>query len=333
MLFGLLPEWIFGMCLSLLGTITSNLGLNVQKLSHKTKQRRSDGYNRINGSSSPLSISDEKPYYTDSTWLLGFGIFILGEMTSGVAMGYASQSLLAVLSSCSLIANGIFASWLLDEKVNSRYINSSAIIMLGSSIVVCSASHKDQHYRLSDLAALFKTWPFFIFLIVVLMLLALVVCLRQVLFHNPRVSAALAAICACFSVLFAKCSVQLLKASFFGKDHENQLIYPASWLILCAFLMFAAFNVHFLNQALKQGSSVTVFPFYFACSTILIVTCGVIFFREFAMFSFWQFVCFVVGVSVTIYGVQHLSKPKRRRRRPEIDQDNDVETFPVTVEP
>ena len=113
----------------------------------------------------------------------------------------------------------------------------------------------------------------------------------------PIIAAAILSSC---SVLFGKCSVQLLKTSFAG---ENQFADPLSWILTGVFLTCAISAVVFLNVGLRRGTALFVVPLYFVLNTLLAITGGLIYFEEFKRFSFEQGALFAGGVVLTVVGV------------------------------
>ncbi len=146
-------------------------------------------------------------------WLFGLAVFLLGECLSGVAMSLGSQTLLAVLSTSALLTNALFAALLHGERVSRSYLTAAAAIITGAVLVVAAAPHGPQDYDLAQLQVLFKSTLFHVFAGIVLLALATALCVRSLLPRSALLSALVAALVASFSVLFAKCSAQLVKAS------------------------------------------------------------------------------------------------------------------------
>mmetsp|Transcript_38978 Transcript_38978/g.62895 ORF Transcript_38978/g.62895 Transcript_38978/m.62895 type:complete len:231 (-) Transcript_38978:66-758(-) len=69
-------------------------------------------------------------------WALGLLCFILGQLLNLVSLSFLEQMVWAVLSLFSLVANAFFASIILHEKLTFRDLWCTALIVLGSSLVV-----------------------------------------------------------------------------------------------------------------------------------------------------------------------------------------------------
>ena len=156
------PQWLLGVVLCLCGAAFTNLGLTLQKLSFI----RTDALH-------PPPSSSPPPACLQPLWLLGFSIFLVGQVGGMIAMGFSSQSVVATLGSFSLVTNCIFAPLILKEQLSWVMALSVGIIMLGSGVVVLSSNHDNQDYTLDELTALFKRDLFVVYMAVLTLCLAL----------------------------------------------------------------------------------------------------------------------------------------------------------------
>ena len=119
---------------------------------------------------------------------------------------------------------------------------------------------------------------------------------------TPIVAGAILSSC---SVLFGKCTIQLLKASFGpgSTADSNQFRSPLAWILTGVFLFCAIAAVVFLNIGLRRGKALFVVPLYYVLNTILAILGGLIYFEEFRAFSPARGTVFGLGVLVTIVGV------------------------------
>jgi len=136
---------------------------------------------------------------------------------------------------------------------------------------------------------------------------------------TPIVAGAVLSSC---SVLFGKCSVQLLKASMQG---ENQFTDPLSWVLTLVFVVCAVAAVGFLNIGLRRGTALFVVPLYFVLNTVLAIVGGLIYFEEFRRFSVAQGALFSLGVAATVLGVFMSSRGQVQVEDGGVDEDEDVE--------
>jgi len=108
-----------------------------------------------------------------------------------------------------------------------------------------------------------------------------------------------------FSVLFGKCTVQLIKTSF---ERANQFNHGLSWVLTSVFVICALGAVGYLNRGLRRGTALFVVPLYYVLSTLLAIIGGLVYFEEFAHFSLLQGSLFGAGVILTIAGVYMSSR-------------------------
>ena len=137
-------EWLLGVGLCLAGAAFTNFGLTLQKLSFT----RHDALN--------LPPHKQRASCLQPLWLVGFSLFLVGQVGGMIAMGFSSQSVVATLGSFSLVTNAIFAPLILGEQLTWMLVLSILVIMAGSVIVVLSSNHDNQDYTLQQLLDLFS---------------------------------------------------------------------------------------------------------------------------------------------------------------------------------
>lgn len=154
-------EWGLGILLCLFGAACTNLGLTIQKYSFLRNDAKSP--------------AKQKPAMNQPWWLLGMGIFMIGQILNLIAFGYTSQALAATLGSFSLVTNGVFAPLILGEKLTKAIVISIGVIVGGSVLVVLASSHAVQDYTLSELISLYEREMFIAYISA--LAIALVACL------------------------------------------------------------------------------------------------------------------------------------------------------------
>jgi len=207
----------------------------VQKLTH---QRIASGYDRSN-----------RPYYEHALWMVGLSFVILASLADVVALCFAPQSLVAPLGALTMVSNVIFAPLLLHERIGMRDLVATTIILSGSVVAVVFGAHDDLIYRIEALFSLFWALPFGVYV-------ALVACsIAGFLYflgglveaedrhrngQGPELSItqrhwqrfaypALAGTIGAQSVLFAKCSVELVLNTI--RREGNLFLHYQSYLV------------------------------------------------------------------------------------------------------
>ncbi|CEP01601.1 EamA domain-containing protein [Plasmodiophora brassicae] len=165
-------HWVIGVVLACLASVISNLGINLQKLSH---MRRARGRAPVPLSSptapttaSALSDINQTKYYLQPLWVSGITLVILGAIADFFALAFAPQVVIAPLGSVTLIANVFFAPLLLEETINRREVLAVSIIIIGSVISVWFASHDDKLFGLDELFELYTKPRFLIFAVLIM---------------------------------------------------------------------------------------------------------------------------------------------------------------------
>lgn len=155
-------DWIYGIIQCVVGSTFTTLGLTIQKLSFSQ--------NDI------LPIGLQKSFILQPLWVVGFLIFLIGQLFSFLAMAYISQSVIACLSALSLVSNAVFAPCLLQESLTYFHIFSLACIIFGCLAVTLCSDRRSQDFTLMELMDLASS-PLFIFYI---SLIVLVLCFTVV---------------------------------------------------------------------------------------------------------------------------------------------------------
>lgn len=211
----------------------------------------------------------------------------------------------------------IFAPLLLKEKVFALSVVSTAIIIIGASIAVVFAPHKDTVYSISELFDFFNSTAWLIYMVIIL-----VYCLIGWYFVNktekmantsptikrfqrfiyPSISGSIGA----QSVLYAKCVVELLINSFSG--HGNLWVHFQTYLVTCCMFTTIMLQIKWLNDGLKKFDASYTVPVFTSFWILLSVISGLIFYKEYEGMNPFQMVMFLIGVATTVTGVIMLSR-------------------------
>lgn len=300
--------------MTMVGATLTSLGYNVQKVVHAR--------------ASVLPPTKKPLYVAQPIWIAGFLIFLVGQILNMLSLGYASQPLVATVSSFQLVTNAVFAHLLFNERFSRMDLIATIIILCGSLGAVLSIPDPlSPNYTVRDLQRLswapsFIGWLAFVVSLIVGILVVLKIsarissckrCRMRALQNLVRLVtdnlvfmyALLAAALGSVVQLLAKGTMQLLRLTF---DGETQLEFVSTWVLIGCLLLCAITNVHFLNLALREADSLTVIPTYFVLNTALTVVGGLIFFETYHQFSLRSFALFIASVLVTLCGVLVITK-------------------------
>lgn len=292
-----------------LASFISNLGVTLQKLLHKRNEGKSD--------------EDKANYSSYALWRVGLGLIIFGSFADFAALGFAPQSEIAPLGALTLVSNTIFAPILLKEAITTRDVVATSAIVIGATVAVSFASHNDVVYGIDELFAFYTRTPFGIYIsIITLYISVLFLCIKRMetiessnpesryylklrSFHRfayPSISGTVGA----QSVLFAKCTVELIVNSFTGGG--LMFMHYQTFLVIGCMFTTIFLQIRWLNDGLRRFEATYVVPVFTAFWILLSVASGMVFYREYVGMSAFQMTMFVVGVCITISGVVALSQ-------------------------
>eukprot|EP00736_Rhodelphis_marinus_P012881 Rmarinus@m.9589 len=295
--------FILGACLNLAGSIAINFGTNVMKLAHvKNEARAADGAGR-----SPIALS--------TIWQAGAACFFIGNIMNFVSFGYGPQSTLSALGSVQFVSNVVFCAVVHKTEVTFRSIISTFVIVAGNVMIVWAGSKHTEVYNSDQLKELYTERAYVTWLVVLLALVTTFqICydtvdkavkasrpmpafVRNVCY--PLFYAGVSGMVGSHAVLFAKCSSQMLRATWSG---ENQFGKGFFYVVLFAFGSTSFFWLRRMNTALRKFDALLIPPMMQVFWTLFSILSGGIYFQEFATFSAQQSVAFFTGVVVMLCG-------------------------------
>jgi drug/metabolite transporter (DMT)-like permease len=307
------PGWMVGVGLSLLGSVSTNIGMLLQKLDfiiHAKRVEREIGEAKYDEAEGAFYGGGDASLVESShwQWKLGFTLFILGQVLNGVALSFAAQSMLATLGAFSLVSNTLFAPCLLQEELSWMHIVSMILIIAGAIIVVLNSSHAEHNFTAEQLEKLYYRPAFIILMCFVIFAVSSVLLYRWYLkkFERNKILpgplyAFLAAVFGSLSVLFSKSTAQLIKQTCQG---DNQLDEPLTWIVICLTIVCGATSVRALNEGLQSNTkALFLIPLYFVLALVGQVSGGASYFGDFDHMKWDQCITVLGGVGLTIVGV------------------------------
>ena len=325
-------EVVLAVILAAIASFISNLGVNLQKL-HHIKARNASSSSPPPSSSTPAltrsSSSSSSPalahYSSSLLWRLGLLLIIFGSLFDVAALGLGPQSLVAPLGSLTLVSNVLCAYALLKESVTRHDVLSTALIVIGATIAVAFGAHEQQQWSVDDLFHFFTQPQFIVYATIIVLfsifcyvqlhrleLLELDVGKASPLYlqhrsHHRFYYPALAGTIGAQSVLFAKCSVELLLSSFRLSSPAYFLSHWQSYVVLTCMFTSIFLQIKYLNEGLRRFSSTYSIPVFQAFWILISVVSGLIFYREYEHMQRWDGLLFSTGVVIAVVGVMMLS--------------------------
>jgi magnesium transporter len=313
-------HWAIGVVLAAIASVVSNLGLNFQKLTHIQLQ------------DAPEDVRRE--YFRSKLWMLGLGMIILGSICDFAALAFGAQSIIAPLGSLTLVSNVFFAPCLLGETLTPRDIYATITICCGATVAIIFASHKDTIYGLKQLFGFYEQPRFGLYAIFVMAtmgaLWSAIQYMERIRRENPKSRqyrelikyhrfcyAALSGTVGAQSVLFAKCSAELIVNTFIGEGFL--LSYYQTWMVFICMGATIFLQIKWMNEGLQRFEALYIVPVFMSFWILISVVAGLVFFGEYAEMNSKQAMMFPFGVMMTIVGVYFLSQ------RGVDDHENSVE--------
>ena len=178
-------HWIVGCCIALFAAVSSNTGLNLQRLSHLENQFY-DPFKR----KKPRPQAEQTTMFVRPRWLIGIALMILASVADFAALSFAAQSLVASLGSLSLVANALIAPLIVKEKITSREWKAIALICIGDCCCILFGQHKSEVYTLEGLMSLYEQPAFAVYAVIVTIYILVVWVSIQLIesTYSPRTS-------------------------------------------------------------------------------------------------------------------------------------------------
>lgn len=145
-----LLSFLVGISISVVGSIVSNAGVNVQK------------YSQMQEALKPKD--KQRKYLKQPYWQIGICGVIFGALCDFSALRFAPQAVIMPVGSVTLVANIFFAHFWLKEELTKMDILGTILIVIGA--VLCALSFSAfsktgeiaQKYDIPGLLDLYKDW-------------------------------------------------------------------------------------------------------------------------------------------------------------------------------
>lgn len=333
--------WAVGAGLGLIGSVFSNLGVNVQKYSFMKNAL--------------LPPEKRKSYWRNGGWWIGLALVILGALGDFIALGIAAQSIVAPIGAMTLVANIVFAHYWLKEQLPRKDLFATASIITGSIVCAVTGDHTETTYSLEELLSFYGQAGFIVYAIFVVSFVCGLYALSKKIepikrnlnvairaYDQAKASGSSSclialdedilaaeasyikwekihpftycAISGAFggqNILFGKMVAELLARTFSG---DNQMKFFLTYVFVICMLTSIFFQLHFLAKALSSFDALYCVP-VFQCFFIVFSTlAGAAYFSEFSRFNVTQSIIFPIGMILTLGGVYILSSRQMRVR-------------------
>uniref|UniRef100_A0A665TP97 NIPA like domain containing 2 n=1 Tax=Echeneis naucrates TaxID=173247 RepID=A0A665TP97_ECHNA len=256
-----------------------------------------------------------KPYYTSLMWWCGVILMGIGELGNFAAYGFAPASLIAPLGCVSVIASAVISVIFLKETLRASDIVGGTLAITGTYLLVTFAPHTSTHITAHLVQYYIISWHFllYFFIEVVIFCILLYLYKRKNVKHIVIVML-LVALLASLTVISVKAVSGMITESIKG---QLQLIYPIFYVMLVVMIASCAFQIKFLNQAMKMFDATEVVPINFVFFTASAIIAGIVFYQEFEGLALLNILMFLFGCLLSFLGVFLIA-----RNRPKIKQQD-----------
>eukprot|EP00397_Hematodinium_sp_SG-2012_P026119 GEMP01027338.1.p1 GENE.GEMP01027338.1~~GEMP01027338.1.p1 ORF type:complete len:417 (+),score=48.28 GEMP01027338.1:23-1273(+) len=298
--------WKVGAFLCILSCFVANFGLLLQK----------QALIRV----STAAGHETRSSWRNPRWVLGFFIFILGQLISVQALSLTPQSVLGALSGFSLVSNSFLAPVMLGEKCTYMHLLSTIMLVSGSICVVSFASSPANNGDLTMErveSLLRRPQAVAVFVGSISFVGALYIRGRVAVMHrtspltkqpypaDPFTFAITSAILGAFSVTMTKGASTVLRTEY--SENPAVLYHPILALMMAFGISCAVSSVWALNMGIFYYDALYIIPLYYSLALLFQSGFGGAIYDEFSSMNTVQVAGFLSGVVVNVLGVWTLS--------------------------
>lgn len=284
--------WVAGVLVHLVGATLTSVGFLLQKRSHMQRKGKE---------------GKEDSYWTDTPWLMGGLVWVIGNIVSWFGSGLAPQSLLSGLNVWNIVVT-LIASWFfLGERVTKFTAAGCALLLFGCAWVVASGPKSYQVATIDVLQqALLRTDTMFLLLLTSCILIGsaahALVSVRAGEPHRANFAfTMMSAALAWYATVQSRCMAALMVTSI--NQWQPHFFHWLFGLLALGFCLCGALQIHFLNLSMKYGDAVVVLPSYMAMALSGEIVVGGLFFNEFDGLGLGFHASFWPGVACVVSGV------------------------------
>lgn len=310
--------WPYGVTLCASGCLLAAIGLSLQKQTHKIREAKKLAWRESTEyDGQPLEMIS---VYVEPLWLFGLILFSINACCDSLAYGFAPQSLLAPVTTSTMVFNTLVAPIFLGEQLTSSDLIGTGIIIAGMILTVLCAEKQTPTYDMESIRDLYQrvVMIFYVFFLLCFLGFFHYMCWtlgeakdtqENILKHwkNEKMQflctlcyPILGGLWGGHTILSAKIIVELMKTTFNG---QNQLFYPEFWFAVCVLVTCLITQTKYLNGGLQRFDALFIVPVYQVIFMYTGIIGGGVFFDEFSAFGPMNFLIFAGGSVLVAGGV------------------------------
>ncbi|KAI8380907.1 uncharacterized protein BYT42DRAFT_564649 [Radiomyces spectabilis] len=304
--------WI-GLGVSVVTNLIQAFAMAFQRKSHIANDRRPIDQ-RISSFRRPL-------------WLAGFLSYLAANIIGSVfSIGYLPIVILAPIGAMNLVFNAIAARLILGDPFTTKSVLGTLLIAIGALLVGLFGVIQEPNHSLEDLIQLYKKPAFIIYFSImeaVIVSMMVITHLMEYRYHSMggvggkwlgcviepaklkmtigMSYGVLGGNISSQSMLFAKSGIELIIISLVSKN--NQLQYALTWILLSMMILTAAMQLYYLNKGLRLCDTTILVPLSFCAFNVSCLFNGLVYYDQWDRLRWWQLLCVLVGVAITVGGV------------------------------
>ncbi|XP_077454508.1 NIPA-like protein 2 [Stigmatopora argus] len=291
-----LQTYLVGIIISICGNFLISISLNIQKYAHVH-----------------LSQQGAKPYYTSVLWWFGLVLMGVGELGNFAAYGFAPASLIAPLGCVSVIASALISVIFLKETLCVSEIVGGTLAITGTYILVMFAPHTSTHITAQLIQFYFISWHFLLYLMIeVISFCILLFVYKKMNKKHIVIVMLMVALLASLTVISVKAVSGMIAESIQG---HLQFIYPIFYVMLVIMVVSCAFQIKFLNEAMKMFDATEVVPINFVFFTASAIVAGIVFYQEFEDLALLNIFMFIFGCLLSFLGVFLIARNRPKSKK------------------
>ncbi|XP_062421560.1 NIPA-like protein 2 isoform X1 [Pungitius pungitius] len=212
-------------------------------------------------------------------------------------------------------ASAVISVIFLKETVRVSDVLGGTLAITGTYVLVTFAPHTTTHITAHLIQYYIVSWFFVLYLsLEVLLFCILLYVYKKRNVKHIVVVMLLVALLASLTVISVKAVSGMITESIKG---QLQFIYPIFYVMLVIMIASCAFQIKFLNQAMKMFDATEVVPINFVFFTASAIVAGIVFYQEFEGLALLNIFMFLLGCLLSFLGVFLIA-----RNRPKIKQQD-----------
>jgi len=260
------------------------------------------GLLRLAATSNARASKGGHAYLKEWLWWAGLISMAVGEGANFLAYAFAPASLVTPLGALSVLVSAVLSSYFLNERLNLHGKVGCILCILGSTVIVIHAPHKEEVANLSEMGFKLKD-PVFIVYAFIVLCISLYLIFKVAPIHgtsNVMVYISICSLLGSFSVSCVK-GVGLAIKEWLAGDPIWTM--PLFYVLVIGLVLSVSTQINYLNKALDLFNTSMVTPVYYVLFTTAVLTCSAILFKEWSDMTGESVIGMLSGFGTIVTGI------------------------------